>query len=987
MAEDLGSVLNYLADLAPARAASLEVTVRRSDFVLLDWRRLQTRGGTRQLVAGDPPPAVANTRRGRAAAASLWEAERAAAELALPIHWTASDEDLDRLAGLDELHHAERLLRLGWMFLVGTVEVDGDARRVFLPLASAPVELEDGDWEGYRLTIEADLGLPVAIEPGTERDRLEEGLEGLLARTFADRPLAAGSLVGSPTLGTWGRAVAAGLGLPAPRVLGPDADPFEHRAAEGLVVCTGMAVYLARDLDAPSVAGTLRGWASQDVSGSALAAIYGSAPPPEAPPPTEEGVGSPFPLNRRQLEALARAGREVVTVVSGPPGTGKSHLVAAMAVDEVARGRSVLVATQSDYAADIIGGMLDRAAGPRFVQFGRRSRRVAVADELTAGLAVPFGRREIDQLTERQAEARRRQQALRAQITALLERERAAAEGLAKRPGLAWAEAQAPGALDEGLDWHRVQRLLGATQRSVLGGWGRRRAERRLRRLVRARRDATREDVRLALDAGRAERAVRRGLAGGGVTLSDLWDRLEQADAALRTEIGGLVEARRRSRQNSKRDSNRAVAGLASALRAGRVQRRRMLRNLRAGDFLDVLPLWLGTLTEIDDTLPVEPGAFDVVIFDEASQIDQLRAAPALARARRAVVVGDPRQLRHVSFVSDDAMEQAARRRGIGAGLGRLLDVRRNSLFDAATGAAPVTWLEEHYRSVPHIIGFSADRFYDRRLRLMTQHPGTETRDAIRVVRVPGGRRDERGFNMAELDAVRAEVRNAMDAGAASIGVVSPFRAQADRLEGMLVVSFTGAELRRYGVRVGTVHAFQGNEREVIVASLAIGADETGQPLRFLQDPNLFNVLVTRAQREMVVVTSVDPDDLPAGLFADYLRYAHQPPLPSETARPPSGWVGELAASLAGYRVPYVADYPVGGWTVDLAVGAGEAAVGVECVVHPDGAETHIERHLALRRAGWRMTDAFQTRWLAKPEAATAEVARQVLATRPQARP
>jgi hypothetical protein len=88
--------------------------------------------------------------------------------------------------------------------------------------------------------------------------------------------------------------------------------------------------------------------------------------------------------------------------------------------------------------------------------------------------------------------------------------------------------------------------------------------------------------------------------------------------------------------------STRAVAALASALRAGPVKRRQMLKELSRSDFLDVLPLWIGTLQEIDNTLPVTPGMFDVVIFDEASQIDQMRAAPALARAKRTIVVGIP---------------------------------------------------------------------------------------------------------------------------------------------------------------------------------------------------------------------------------------------------------------------------------------------------------------------------------------------------------
>jgi hypothetical protein len=387
-----------------------------------------------------------------------------------------------------------------------------------------------------------------------------------------------------------------------------------------------------------------------------------------------------------------------------------------------------------------------------------------------------------------------------------------------------------------------------------------------------------------------------------------------------------------------------------------------------------VLPLWLGTLTEIDDTLPTTPGMFDVVIFDEASQIDQTRAAPALARARRAMIVGDPRQLRHVSFVADEAAASAARVHGIDGDLARLLDVRRNSLFDASAGAAPVTWLDEHFRSVPHIIAFSDRTFYAGKLRYMTQHPATETRDAIRV-RPVRGNRDESGVNRTEVTAVIEEVRTAQNAGATSIGIVTPFRAQADALEEAVLDEFSPEELERLGLRTGTVHAFQGNERDLVIASLSLSDGDLGTSLRFVEDPNLLNVLVTRARTQMIVITSLEPDHLPKGLLADYLRHAHHPPLPSQASAPPVGWNADLARELSAYSVTLTANYPVAGWQVDLSIGDGPGAIGIECAVHPSGPKSHIERHQALRRAGWRITDCYQSRWLARPDAAAATLA------------
>jgi hypothetical protein len=175
------------------------------------------------------------------------------------------------------------------------------------------------------------------------------------------------------------------------------------------------------------------------------------------------------------------------------------------------------------------------------------------------------------------------------------------------------------------------------------------------------------------------------------------------------------------------------------------------------------------------------------------------------------------------------------------------------------------------------------------------------------------------------------------------------------------------------------VHAFQGSEREVVIASLAVAPDDAAGSLRFLQNPNLFNVLVTRAKREMVVVTSVTGADLPNGLLRDYLRHADHAPTASETATPPTGWAAEVHREMERFGVSLVANYPVAGWSVDLAIGDNKQVFGVECGVHPDGANTHIEQHLALRRAGWTMIDAFQSRWLTDADGAAEMLSKKLL--------
>ena len=94
-------------------------------------------------------------------------------------------------------------------------------------------------------------------------------------------------------------------------------------------------------------------------------------------------VISPLPLTAAQAEVVRRARYERVTVVSGPPGNGKSHAVVAAALEAVDRGGSVLVATQSHHAAEVLGELLERYPGPIPVRFGDAESRGAIAVTLT----------------------------------------------------------------------------------------------------------------------------------------------------------------------------------------------------------------------------------------------------------------------------------------------------------------------------------------------------------------------------------------------------------------------------------------------------------------------------------------------------------------------------------------------------------------------------------------------------------------------------
>ncbi|WBB94982.1 MULTISPECIES: DEAD/DEAH box helicase [unclassified Solwaraspora] len=691
-------------------------------------------------------------------------------------------------------------------------------------------------------------------------------------------------------------------------------------------------------------------------------------------------VESPLPLTAAQSDVVRRVRRERLTVVSGPPGNGKSHAVVAAALDTVDRGGSVLVVTQSPHAADVLVDLLARYRGPTPVLFGDAERRAEVAATLAAGAGAGVPAARVYAAEEAVAVARDRVDRETGLIRLALETEQLAAAATSWEPLLGALTLSAPGAFAPGTDLAgaaRKVRLARGAGRSWRARWRRWAARRWLRRRLgvaadlAGSTDGALDQVAAAVDAARAVAARARLAVAGGTDLTVHWDRLDQADRELAEHVGTAMRHRAGSERRWDLAARRNAGALASALRAGRNRRRELLSALDGPALVRALPLWIGTVTDVAELLPPVPGLFDLVILDEASHSDQIRAAPALARARRALVVGDPRQLRFVSFVADVDVADTLDRHG----LDDRLDVRRVSAFDLAAASAAVTWLDEHFRCVPQLIEFSARRFYADRFAVATRHPANESIDVIAVRQVVSAATVD-GVNQAEVTATVDVVRELADSGRSQISVVTPFRAQADALEAALVKEFPVERIEELGLRVGTVHAIQGGEAETVVASFAVTAADPPARLRFLADPHLFNVLITRARRQLVVVTSLTAPD---GLVGQFLQYARRPPpaVPSGGAVATvgvSGWVGQLGARLADLDGPVRFDYPVGRWTVDICLGVGAQAVGLICGVHPDGPQAHLARQRALRRAGWTLVDALASRWNGDPVRAALEI-------------
>ena len=275
-------------------------------------------------------------------------------------------------------------------------------------------------------------------------------------------------------------------------------------------------------------------------------------------------------------------------------------------------------------------------------------------------------------------------------------------------------------------------------------------------------------------------------------------------------------------------------------------------------------------------------------MIDEASQCDIASALPLLYRARRAVIIGDPLQLKHVSTVAPQQDRLLLAAHGLAEGRAAWA-YSVNSLFDLARSLCRVediVNLRDHHRSHRDIIAFPNRHFYRGRLRIATDHDALhrvrEAGPAVlwidvkgKVLRPPGGG----AMNSVEAQALVAELVEMVKHGYdGAIGVVTPFRAQANKIRTLVHQDRELSQsLASLSFVVDTVHGFQGDERDAIFFSPVVSAGAGENTLRFLKSHgNLFNVAITRARSELIVVgdrqAALDSGVAYLAGFAEYVR-------------------------------------------------------------------------------------------------------------------
>ncbi|GHU62569.1 DNA helicase [Bacteroidia bacterium] len=275
----------------------------------------------------------------------------------------------------------------------------------------------------------------------------------------------------------------------------------------------------------------------------------------------------------------------------------------------------------------------------------------------------------------------------------------------------------------------------------------------------------------------------------------------------------------------------------------------------KSEQFIKDYPVIMSTTYSLRRSL-AENITYDFVIIDESSQVDLATGALALSCAKRAVIVGDLKQLPNVV---DDKMKKNTDAVFDAFAIPETYRYSNHSLLASVMEIfpdVPKTLLKEHYRCHPKIIEFCNQKFYDNQLIILTE--SEKEREPLIVYKTPQGNHAREKMNQRQIDVIINEIIPNEKLEFVDLGIVTPYRNQTNALQ----QAFNGTQ-----IKADTVDKFQGRENDVIILSTV-----DNEISEFTDNPNRLNVAISRAIKQLILVVNGNDSDKD-GNIADLIRY------------------------------------------------------------------------------------------------------------------
>jgi superfamily I DNA and/or RNA helicase len=408
-------------------------------------------------------------------------------------------------------------------------------------------------------------------------------------------------------------------------------------------------------------------------------------------------------------------------------------------------------------------------------------------------------------------------------------------------------------------------------------------------------------------------------------------------------------------------------------LRARNLNRKNeLLRVLNYKTILGTYPIWLVKTSDIARVFPLKKEMFDCLIIDEASQCDTPSIIPLLERSKKCIVVGDLNQLGHVSFLSKDVENKL--KNNIPSYDQHLCAHRDYSFLKLVydnIDPQNIAYLSEHFRSKHGIIQFSNKEFYNNELNILTKRPLNDSND-VEFIKCNG--LENKSINQEEIKSIIEHIKQIIkndkespNLNKPTIGVLSPFRNQVDKLFSAIKNEFTINQIKAHKILVGTAFSFQGNERDIMMLSFVVDDNSHTGSLNYINRKDVFNVSVTRARYKQLVFYSFNPinlksDSILEHYFNFYKKYKKEYFVETEN----NHYCDEIEQFVSKFGYDTWQNFEVSGVKIDILAQKNNQYIAIDLIGFPGkiGDFYPLERYKMLERGNIKLFPLPYAYWL-----------------------
>ncbi len=820
----------------------------------------------------------------------------------LPIPGEFAEPMLKRVG----MYQRERVLLYVSFILAGKLEINGETKPVVSPLLYNEACIEEEDGSSYFVAVQGSV------------PQINESLTRVLMPESALPEEHGDGHIQTPSLWTqWLKASPVELNslelLNFPKLVGDAEIKGALKAERPSLLSASMLVFVERSSSSRGVLHEI---------GEIIGRQNATQPASVSPPLQALFTGSIPPMGRKNVKydylpgLLSSAQKKVLSIavnsslgcVSGPPGTGKSYTIAAIAAEHMARGESVLIVANNEPALDVIADKLDEnfSLGTTAIRAGQK----AFLKQLKTYVADLLSGYYVDELAGNPTQVEAELKVINSELSKLEKQftkfcRRAITRG------------------------HRLHRLQDKSSNWLLNFY-------------------------LSLTKSSIK------------SLTDHWCALEKINLKLSERELKAGEYLSHSKSHNLKvlleTQRKSLQAFNKAIRSRSSQRQfELFDEIEYSTLLSAFPVWLVSLNTLHRVLPLKAEMFDLVIIDEATQCNISSCLPALYRAKRALIVGDTKQLRHYSFLARAKQTEIQRSHDLAPGSAGVVGYRDNSILDLALDTLnsqdQLALLDEHFRSKPELIHFSNREFYNNQLRVMQHRPCTSS-GHLHIHRTCGVR-DRSGVNKTEADAVIRFIADqiAQDREAGhhhSIGILSPFRDQAEYLSKQLEMQFSEVDIANHRLRAATPFGFQGEERDIMLISFALD-NSSRRASTYLNKDDVFNVAITRARQQQVLFVSFDESDLPEqSLLRRYICSVSEFKAQHLLSHEIDQFQHEVAEQLNKLGIETWCGYEIAGTDLDVLCRKDGRYLAIDLIGYPGPWQDYLElnTYKLLRRAG-----------------------------------